>query len=239
MIGARIRNEGGSLVQIDPSYENLAMKTYGSVTSAQYSPTGAGSNVGKATIIVSGCNQPILAVYCDGAYVGVQSRSQSGSTYTWEIVTSTPIIIVSYWIFDTTDVAQMQFSTTKGLRIRRESDSKVIFDSRYKYMRIVASVNTASTSSSDFPIPLTSGYAIALAYSGLYTVIAGGPQTPPSWMHNNAGYVGGFKANTNGTISYALILVGSTITSGPSNEPPTGQMGNRDGVALVLDMRNY
>lgn len=240
VIGARIRNEGGSLVQIDPSYENLGLKTVGSVNTTQYASTGVGALAGKATITVSGCNEPILCVFSGSAYVGIQSRSVSGNTYTWNIVTSSPTVTVNYWIFDTTDVAQMAFASTKGLRIRNAANNRVIFDSRYKYMRILSMINAdAGTSDVNYNIPISSGYAVGLSNTGLYTVIAGGPVNPPSWQHNNAAFVAGVRCNNDGTVSVRLIALASTITSGPSNEPPTGQMGSRNLTALILDMRNY
>jgi hypothetical protein len=239
-IGARIRNEGGSLIQIDPSYENLGLKTVGSVNTTQYSGSGAGSLAGKATISVAGCNEPILCVFSGSAYVGVQSRSQSGTSYTWEIVTSSPTVTVNYWIFDTTDVAQMAFISTHGLRIRNAANNRVIFDSRYKYMRILSMINTdASTLDTNYSIPLSSGYAVGLSNTGLYTVIAGGPVNPPAWQHQNVAYVAGLRCNNDGTVSVKLITLASTITDGPSNEPPTGLMGSRNLTGLILDMRNY
>lgn len=239
-IGARIRNDGGSLVQIDPSYENLGLKSVGSVNTTQYAAAGAGASAGKATIIVAGCNEPILCVFSGSAHVGVQSRAQSGTTYTWEIVTSAPTVTVNYWVFDTTDAAQMAFISTHGLRIRNAANNRVIFDSRYKYMRIVSMINTdASTLDTNYSIPLSSGYAVGLSNTGLYTLIAGGPSSPPAWQHQNVAYVAGVRCNNDGTVSVKLINLASTITTGPSNEPPTGQMGSRNLTGLILDMRNY
>lgn len=240
-VGARIRNEGGSLVQIDPSYENLALKAVGSVVTTPFASSGAGAAAGTATIQVGGCNEPLLAVYCDAAFVGLRRREQSGTTYTWEIVASAPGVTVQYWVFDTTDVAQMQFVMSKGLRIRNPSNNRVVFDSRYKYMRLSGMVSvTAGTSEASVPVAQSSGFAIGLADTGNALVIVGGsgPVTPPAWFHQNVAYTVGFKAQA-GSVAYRLITLASSTSEGGSNEPPRGTAGSLSGIALIMDVRNY
>lgn len=244
MIGARIRQGDGSLIQIDPSWECLGMKQAGITVSApSYTvPGSGGSTIGRVTISSGGCNEPILAIFCSTAFVGVMSKSQSGTTYTWDIVTDIPGASFTYWIFDTTDVAQIQFLTTKGLRIRNPSNNRVIFDSRYKYMRIqqIVSVNSG-TSSIDVPISMTGNYAVGISNAGLYTAVTGGPVGGgPSWIVNTAGFVTGFRTNTNGTISVMLIRLRLSITDGQNPPyPPTGLMGDNKLTGMILDMRNY
>lgn len=239
-IGARIRQGDGSLIQIDPSYENLALKASGAVTTVQFAATGTGASAGKATIIVAGCNEPILALACADAFVGLRVRSRSGNTVTWEIVSSVPVVNVQYWVFDTTDVAQMAFMLTKGLRIRNPANNRVIFDSRYKYMRIQDMIkSTATTSELSYPVPQGTGYAIGLSNSGAGILVTGGPVGGgPAWMNNDLAYVAGFKT-LNGSVVVRMIQLALRITDGPNNPPPTGQFGSFQAVGLVLDLRNY
>jgi len=174
-IGARIRNEGGSLVQIDPFYENLALRQTASVTTSQLGPSGRQALIGVATIQLSGCNEPLLMVKCDSEYVGLRKRTQNGSTYTWEILASTPVVNIQYWIFDTTNVAQMAFNLNQGLRIRSPDGTKVIFDSRYKYMRILSVISlTLGSGPQSVTTPINTGFAIALSNPSLMTIVAGG-----------------------------------------------------------------
>jgi hypothetical protein len=71
---------------------------------------------------------------------------------------SAPVVNVQYWIFDTTDVAQMAFNLTKGLRIRNPANNRVIFDSRYKYMRIQGMIKAnIRTSPASFPVAQGAG----------------------------------------------------------------------------------
>lgn len=243
-IGARIRNDGGSLVQIDPSFECLALKQAGITTTApSYTvPSFGGKTIGKTTVSASGCNEPILALFCSGAYIGVMSKTQSGTTFSWDVVTDVPGASFTYWIFDTTDVAQIQFSGNRGLRIRNPANNRVIFDSRYKYMRIEQQIATAaSTASTDIGIPLTSNYAFGVSTTGLYYVSAGGPVGGgPSWLVNQVGYFVGVKTNTNSTVSVKLVELRNWISDGPAPpSPPTGQMGDNSIRGVILDMRNY
>lgn len=169
-------------------------------------------------------------------------KTQSGTTFEWELVTDVVGAVVTYWVFDTTDVAAMQFITTKGLRIRNPANNRVIFDSRYKYMRIVQTVKvTAGTVVTDQAVPLTSGYAVGVSTTGLYTAVTGGPVGGgPSWLVNTAGYVVGVRTNGNGTISVTLINLRLAITDGQAPPyPPTGLMGDNTLTGLILDMRNY
>lgn len=243
-IGARIRNEGGSLVQIDPGWECLAMKA-GPISIQMPSftaPGSGGSTYGRAVIAASGCNEPILALSCSTAFVGVMRKTQSGSTFEWELVTDVVGAVVTYWVFDTTDVAAMQFITDKGLRIRNPANNRVIFDSRFKYMRVLQTVSVpAGTNPVDQAIPLASGYAVGISNSGLYTRVDGGPVGGgPTWMVNYAGFVVGVRTNGNGTVSVKLIQLRLFISSGESPPyPPTGLLGDNTLRALILDMRNY
>lgn len=234
--GVRIRQGDGSLIQIDPSWENLAMKTQGSVAC----PAPSGRSYGQGVITVGGCNEPILAIRCNGALVGVFSKTQAGNTYTWTIVTSVPGATVEYWVFDTTDVAQMAFNVTTGMRFRNPANGRVLFDSRYKYMRILQMINqNAGTGAVDVAIPLSSGYAVALSNSGFYTTVVGGSTTPGFWFIQYAGYVAGIRTNTNGTVSVGLILLAQRTEEGQGTPPPTGLMGSNNLKAQILDMRNY
>lgn len=218
------------------------MKQAGITTTAPSYTVPSGDTIGRTTISAAGCNEPILALFCSGAFIGVMSKSQSGTTYSWDIVTNIPGASFTYWIFDTTDVAQIQFITSKGLRIRNSANNRVIFDSRYKYMRIQQIVtSTAGTGSTDVPISMTGNYAVGISNTGLYTIVSGGPVGGgPSWLVNTAGFVTGFRTNTNGTISVMLIRLRLSITDGPNPPyPPTGIMGDNKLTCMILDMRNY
>lgn len=238
--GVRIRPGDGSLIQIDPTWECLAMKALGTVVCSPYTYPN-GRSIGRGTVTLGGCNEPILAVRCNGVFVGVLSKTESGATFTWTIITDVPNATVEYWVFDTTDVAQMAFNITKGMRFRNAANGRVVFDSRYKYMRTLQMINMAAgTGSVDVAIPLTSEYAVAICISGLYTTIVGGPISGGQyWMVQNAGFVAGVRTNANGTVSVGLIALAQSTSEGQGTPPATGLMGSNKFMGQILDMRNY
>lgn len=241
-VGARIRNEGGSLVQIDPLYENLCLREKGVVRTSAFGASGAAANAGVATIQLAGCNEPLLMIRCNGVFVGLRSRNQVGGTYTWQLITSSPVVDVEYWVFDTTDVAQMAFVTTKGLRIRNPNNGRVVFDSRYKYMRILSMINTAvGTGGQPYPVPIASGFAVGFANASLSTIIAGGPISGGSyWLFQVTVQVAGFMTNDNGEVQCRAITINSFTNEGQGTPPYGGGIiGSLSAIALICDIRNY
>lgn len=229
------------MVQIDSSYENLALRETASVTTSQLGPSGKQALIGVVTIQRSGCNEPLLMIKCDSAYVGLRKRTQSGNTYTWELLASTPVVSIQYWIFDTTDVAQMAFNTTKGLRIRNPNDNKVVFDSRYKYMRILSQISIdMGTGSQSQPVPISNGFAIALSNPSLSTIVTGGSVGGSArWLYLILTCVAGFRTG-NGEVSVQPIETNFFSAEGAGTPPyPSGVYGSLQAGALTCDVRNY
>ena len=241
-VGARIRNEGGSLVQIDPFYENLCLREKGVVRTAAFGASGSASNAGVATIQLAGCNEPLLMVRCDGVFVGLRYRNQVGSTYTWQLITSSAVVDVEYWVFDTTDVAQMAFVMSRGLRIRNPNNGRVVFDSRYKYMRILSMINTSiGTGPQTHSVPIQSGFAVGFANASLSTLIAGGPISGGGYyLFQVSVQVAGFMTTSNGEVQSRAIGILSFTNEGQGTPPyGGGTIGSLAASALVCDIRNY
>ncbi|MGW8174616.1 MAG: hypothetical protein ACWGHP_04605 [Stenotrophomonas sp.] len=240
-VGARIRNEGGSLVQVDPGYENLALRTLGTVVTAQLGPAGRQANCGVVTIQLAGCNEPLLAVRCTSAHVGLRKRTQVGNSYTWELITNSPVTSVDYWIFDTTDVAQMAFLMNKGLRIRNPVNNRIIFDSRYKYLRVINMIGLQlGTGQQEASVPQADGFAMALSNPSLSTVVAGGPIGGTNdWLYQIVTSLAGFRTGS-GSVSIARIETNFFTTEGVGNPPyPSGTYGSLQARTMSCDIRNY
>ncbi|WP_312400866.1 hypothetical protein [Stenotrophomonas indicatrix] len=241
-IGARIRSEDGSLVQVDPQYENLCLRDKGVVRTEAFGTNGASRNAGVATIQLSGCNEPLLMVRCAGVFVGLRSRDKVGATYSWQLIASSPVVDVEYWVFDTTNVAQMAFVTSKGLRIRNPDDGRVIFDSRYKYMRVLKWINTTmGTGAQSHAIPVASDVAVGFGNASLSTLIAGGPVSGGGyWLYQVTVNVAGFMTTSDGQIQSRLITINSFTNEGQGTPPYGGGIiGSFNASALVCDVSNY
>ena len=242
-LGVRIRNADSSLVQIDPLYQNLALKQSGIARTSHFSESPyAPATTGSVTIQSSGCNEPIIIIKCDGVFVGLRSRSQSGTTYTWQLISSVAVVDIQYWIFDTTDVAQMAFNSPFGMRIRSPIDGKIVFDSRYKYMRILSVINTsAGTAEQTYNTPIQSGFGVGFGNASLSTAVAGGPVSGGGGgFFQVEVHVSGFMTTSSGEVKSRLISLISFTNQGTGNPPYTGGIGgSRSAVALVTDIRNY
>ncbi len=181
-------------------------------------------------------------VRCDGVFIGLRSRNKVGATYSWQLVASSPVVDIEYWVFDTTNVAQMAFVTSKGLRIRNSDDGRVIFDSRYKYMRVLKLINTTmGTGAQSHAIPVASGVAVGFGNASLSTLIAGGPISGGGyWLYQVTVNVAGFMTTSNGQIQSRLITINSFTNEGQGTPPYGGGIiGSFNASALVCDVRNY
>ncbi|MBO9859293.1 MULTISPECIES: hypothetical protein [Xanthomonas] len=239
-LGVRIRPEGGNIIQIDTRYENLALKQKGTVTAVGASSGGAAQGIGFATVTVGGGNSPLIAVTC-ASFVGLRNRSQNGSTFTFELVCETANTAIQYYVFDTTDVAQMAFVTSKGVRFRDPATGRIAFDSRYKYMRVIGRMRaTAGTAQTDFPTQ-ADGVAIALGHTGAsYTIVSGVIGGGPRWAMDRLAYVAGVRY-TPGTASAKGINTYYDHAEGNQGSPPAppGTFGTMQVDCLLLNVRNY
>ncbi|PPU07826.1 hypothetical protein [Xanthomonas arboricola] len=245
VLGVRARPETGGIIQIDERYENLALKQKGTVTTAGLNSANPNSGIGLATVTVGGGNTPLIAVSCP-SFVGLRRRAQSGTTFTFDLVCESTNVPIDYYVFDTTDVAQMAFVMTKGARFRNPSTRKVAFDSRYKYMRVIGRMRTtAGTSQADFPTQ-SDGVAIALGHTGAsFTIVSGmigggGGGPGGGWVMDRLGYVAGVRYRP-GVASALGINTFYVHEQGTGTQPPapSGTYGTMQVDCLLLNVRNY
>ncbi|MCD0280448.1 hypothetical protein JWH04_16180 [Xanthomonas melonis] len=244
-IGVRIRPEGGNIIQIDDRYENLALKQKGTVTAAGLDPANPTSGRGFATVTVGGGNAPLIAVACS-SFVGLRRRAQSGSTFTFDLVCESANVAIDYYVFDTTDVAQMAFVMSKGVRFRNPATGRVAFDSRYKYMRVIGRIRTAAgTNQQDFQTQ-GDGVAIALGHTGAsFTIVSGmigggGGGPGGGWVMDRLGYVAGVRYRPGVASALGInTFYSHEQGTGPSPPAPSGTYGTMQMDCLLLNVRNY
>lgn len=129
--GFRIRNANGS-VQIDDSYQNLALRSKGTVVSGGNS-TGAGWYAASVTLP----STVVVAFRCASACL-LMSQIVNGSTKQVSFRTQGTGITVEWFAFDTADLG-LSYGGSYGLRVRTKTGA-VAFDSRMKYMRIIGQI---------------------------------------------------------------------------------------------------
>ncbi|WP_153066640.1 hypothetical protein [Xanthomonas arboricola] len=240
VLGVRARPESGNIIQIDERYENLALKQKGTAIAVGAAPANPTAGRGFATVTVGGGNAPLIAVACP-LFVGLRRRAQSGSTFTFDLVCESANVPIDYYVFDTTDVAQMAFVIKNGVRFKNVTTGRVAFDSRYKYMRAIGRIRTtAGTSQTDFPTQ-SDGVAIALGHTGAsYTIVSGVIGGGPAWVMDRLAYVAGVRY-TPGTASAKGINTYYDHAEGTQGNPPAppGTFGTMQMDCLLLNVRNY
>jgi hypothetical protein len=127
MIGMRIRNNG-NILQVDGNYQNMEVSAQGTATtSGSY---GGTSEMYADIPIPSGRGNSLLAVY--GATAAVYCKKQDANTFRVFSQASTPATF-TYYLFSTPQAV----SGGVGLKIRNNTTGAVLFNSRYKYLRVL------------------------------------------------------------------------------------------------------
>lgn len=154
-VGFRVKNSS-SLIQIDETYRNLALRAKGS-----FSPSTVWSTTWRiGSITVSG-SSPVLA-WRSSAPAAIVGASRSGSSITYTFMIAATSGTISWWLFDEPIYGAVTGSV--GLRIRNPSTGVITFDSRMKYMRVIGAI-TGEYVGNNPPA--------SAQYSGLPALVAG------------------------------------------------------------------
>lgn len=154
----RFRNSTGNVL-IDGTYQNLALRAKGSITTT---PTGI-SGFSQYYLTLP-CDQGVLAFRCSSpcAIFGV---TYSGGNATYQIATTNGNAVVDYWHFDLPQYTAGPSNWPK-LIVRNPSTGAVVFDSRLNYMRVIDFIQLDAGDSNANPLqPSYSGKTPAIIQS--------------------------------------------------------------------------
>lgn len=143
-VGIRIRNSHGT-VQIDDNWIGMALRSKGTFT-LEVDPSNRPQPMLRASLTVAGI-WPIIA-FNPGNNATSMYGSQNNGNGTWTFhfrCQGTTPATVEYWVFDQMDQGIGFNSLGYGLRVRRQSDGKVVFDAGCRPMRIAGII--------DYPMP--------------------------------------------------------------------------------------
>ncbi len=204
LVGLRVRGSGGVL-QIDGNFFNLALKQKG-LLSVVFQPDG----YGYANLQVVASSKALIAFLCPNmcflrtmsigsGVINCQFRAINGSSIQW-------------FLFD--DPSTMSIGNQKlGLIVRNRITQKVVFDSRYKYMKVLQSYSSSNyaTPPAFYSFP---GRAVAIVQGQLsYAITHDYIGQPPNGID-----VAQFEAVTtssqNGSVNIRFSAVVSTESSG-------------------------
>lgn len=140
--GVRIKNLVMT-TQIDENYIGMALSAKGTVTLIGSSGSGTvPTPAATATVVVTGALNPILAVNCPST-VAVTRVAISGTTYTFTLrARSAANVNADYWVFDEMEKG-LGIGSNFGLKIRRASDNRLVYDAGASPLRIVGLATVA------------------------------------------------------------------------------------------------
>jgi hypothetical protein len=221
--GLQTTNTGGNVV-IDSTYRNLVLrqKTTFSITPTTQSSGVVSIDVGRQNVSFANASSPVICLNSDTP-AGLSAISISGSTYTWTISANNQCTVTAY-IFD----VPVTTTSTYGLKVF-DASSNLVFNSDYKYMKVVDFFNLDYNFSGTTPT-VTRSYS-----SGTYAVCVGNPRTqstalPFSFM------------NTDGIscTSTSITVTAFGVTDLPAY---AAGMGNKSGSGttngLTIDVTGY
>lgn len=229
--GLKIKNSSG-YVQIDGTYSNMAVSKSGELNfnSANQLVNG----VYSLLISVQGVSPSIALVNPSGGAVMVGSSWRSGSNFNFYVY-STTRGIGKYYIFDDVSMAN-KYNTEYGLVVKNKNTSRVVFDSRCPYMRVIDSISGSNTES----LPLTRNYGISeiaiiqsLRIRYDQTVVVGGSPTRPDLIP--------ISASSFVSISGSSVTISNGViwTYPPSPDNPTISDINQNYHYVILDISGY
>ena len=156
--GLKVYTNGGSVLTIDSSYENLSLYSSGSAqTSAGDPATSYGLYTLTLTLPSAAIPQLALRTHDPSKYIGMVGCAINGNSYTFLLRTQGGPVAFDWYVFS---IPQFVAQSTVGLKVWRPSDNRLVFDSGMKWMRVAGQVigNPASAQ-----VDPSRTYAIALA----------------------------------------------------------------------------
>ena len=163
--GVRIRNSHNT-VQIDENWVNFALSAKGTITCVDDGATHP-QKMAVGSVTVAG-TWPVIAFRAVSKAVNlVRTVNNGNGTWTFHFrCKSNTSFNLDYWVFDQMELG-IGFGTMPcGLKIRRPSDGKLVFDAACKPLRIRDIIAPALAPEA---IPIrgmgTSGYAVSQVYT--------------------------------------------------------------------------
>lgn len=229
-IGFQAINDGGTF-QVDENWRNYQLVTSGSNSTGTHRVTTYRQYY-YVDITFYGCTAPLLAVNSSSGNVCVQGMQNSGSTFTFRVVSGNDVGVVgfSYWLFDVATATPGNV----GMEVYNSS-GQLVYYSGNKSIRIVDYVGT--TRDIVDPPPPYYTYPSGRTYAAV-TVIPGFFAQPHSYdkvtqtFGGDYFYVAGTKFSSN-IMYFDSIYIGA----GPDEYGIINPYA-ANGSVLVVDVTN-
>ena len=209
--GLQILNADGVTVQIDDTYDNLAVIAMGTKTTDTATAAGGNSSV---TFTKSGLKNPLIAVAGTNAQVAV-CWLQDAATNTWAFnitVAGGVGTLAKYLIFDSPPAT----TSTFGFQVFDANGNKT-FDASMRYLRVV---DMQLNAVGPFTYDATKTYAVCHLRFGFRV-----------WNQTGFNQIQGTTVN-GGTVALSYLVV-NTVPGSPA------QLNESTPSVLILDITNF
>ncbi|MCI2243770.1 hypothetical protein L3067_04005 [Xanthomonas sp. PPL568] len=231
--GAKVWTNGGSVLTIDQSYENLSLYSSGSAQTSSANPE-LEYGVYTLTLTLPSAAIPQLALRTQdpSKYIGILGVTINGSTYSFLIRTAGGPVAFDWYIFS---LPAFIAPSTRGLKVWRPSDRRLVFDSGMRWMRVAGQIvgNTGRGQ-------LDSSRKYAIAFAGACVQQSrqwiNQPETTPAQVDQYT-YVPGARV-VNGVFESADMTVHVVQTS-QGAPADLGYISNGVFSVLALDISGY
>lgn len=226
--GLKVWTNNGSVLTIDQNYENLSLYSRGSGETSSANPELAyGMYTLTFTLPAAVIPQVALRTHDQSKYIGIVGVSISGNTYTFLIRTLGGPVAFDWFVFTLpTYIA----SSTRGLKVWRQSDGRLVFDSGMSWMRVAGQGGGQLDPSRT--------YAIAFGGAAMYQSRQwiNHPETQPAQVDQYT-YIPGARI-LNGVFSTTDMTVFAQQVS-PGTPSDIGYISNGVFAVLALDITGY
>ncbi len=231
--GLKVWTNGGSVLTIDQDYENLSLYSFGSGETSAANPEMAfGTYTLTFSLPAAAIPQIALRTHDPSQYIGIVGVTISGGSYSFLIRTSGGPVAFDWFVFS---LPSFIAPTTRGLKVWRPSDNRLVFDTGMKWMRVAGQIVNGTGQGQLDP---TRSYAIAFAGAAMNQSRQwqNQPETQPAVVDQYT-YIPAARI-LNGYFSSDSMVV-HTVNSSPGAPPDIGYISNGIAAFLALDITGF
>lgn len=231
--GLKVWTNNGSVLTIDQNYENLSLYSRGSGETSSANPELAyGLYTLTFTLPAAVIPQVALRTHDPSKYIGILGVSINGNTYTFLIRTQGGPVAFDWFVFTLPTYIS---SSTRGLKVWRQGDGRLVFDSGMSWMRVAGQIVNGQGGGQLDPART---YAIAFCGAAMNQSRQwiNNPETQPAQVDQYT-YIPGARV-LNGVFSSTDMTV-FVQQSSPGTPPDIGYISNGVFAVLALDVTGY
>ncbi|RAU43418.1 MULTISPECIES: hypothetical protein [unclassified Pseudomonas] len=227
----RFRNNTGNVL-IDDTYQNLALRASGQVTTAPTNIPGL-----SQFFLTLPSDQGVLAFRCANP-CSIFNVTYANGNATYQLCTTGGNAVVSYWQFDLPQYTAAPLNWPK-LIVRNPVNGSLIFDSRLKYMRVLDFIEMSIDDGNPNPYqPVYAGRLPAVieskrAWNMVSQILPGTPTIAVG------GYSGSFASTPSTQVNIYKNQEYYTYNDRPANSDGYPAASSYQSAYMIVDVSNF